>query len=186
MGSLRTIFTIGHSNRPLEAFLELLEENEIELLVDVRTVPRSRHNPQFNKENLSRSLPRRGIEYIHIPALGGLRSHKKSDMPSKNTAWENASFRNYADYAETKSFREGLAELAELARKKRTCYMCAEAVWWRCHRRIITDYLLSKGWHVKHIMAPGKTDDAEMNENAKLQKDGRIIYPAAQEAMELS
>ena len=180
MSGLRTIFTIGHSNRPLEEFLELLSENEIELLADVRTVPRSRHNPQFSKENLSRSLPRHGIEYVHIPALGGLRGHKRSDTPSHNTAWENASFRNYADYAETQPFREGLAELVELARKKRTAYMCAEAVWWRCHRRIITDYLLAQGWKVRHIMAPGKTTGAEMTEMARPQLDGTIVYPAAQ------
>ncbi len=180
MSGYRTIYTIGHSNRSLEEFVELLVENEIELLADVRTVPRSRHNPQFNKENLSRSLPRHGIEYMHLASLGGLRSHKKSDAPSHNTAWENASFRNYADYAETEPFREGLAELSTRARKKRTCYMCAEAVWWRCHRRIITDYMLNAGWKVLHIMAPGKVTEAEMNEMARPQNDGRIIYPAAQ------
>ena len=183
MSGLRTIFTIGHSNRSIEEFIELLEENKIELLADVRSIPMSRHNPQFNKTALQASLHHYDIDYIQIAALGGRRG--RSNKNSHNTAWEHSSFRNYADYAETEPFREGLAALTELARKKRTAYMCAEAVWWRCHRRIITDYLLSEGWKVRHIMAPGKTTVAEMNEMARPQKDGRIIYPAAQASLEL-
>jgi uncharacterized protein (DUF488 family) len=180
MSGKRNIYTIGHSNRTIEDFIELLEENRIELLADVRTIPRSAHNPQFNKENLSRLLPKHNIKYIHLPALGGLRGKGKNAASSNNTAWENASFRNYADYAETEEFRVGLDALIELARNSRTCYMCAEAVWWHCHRRIITDYLLAGQWRVQHIMGIGKTQDAEMNENAAVQSDGRIIYPAAQ------
>ena len=137
------VYTIGHSNRSIEGFIELLEENGIELLVDVRSVPRSAHNPQFNKEILPQSLLQHEINYIHLPSLGGLRGKRKNSLPSHNSAWENASFRNYADYAETEAFRNGLNELIELARQSRTCYMCAEAVWWRCHRRIITDYMLA-------------------------------------------
>lgn len=184
MPGKRIIYTIGHSNRTIEAFVGLLEENGIEALVDVRSIPMSRHNPQFNKEALLTSLNHWGIEYKHVAALGGRRG--RSNKFSHNTAWEHSSFRNYADYTETEPFREGLVELAAVARKKRTCYMCAEAVWWRCHRRIITDYLLSQGWKVRHIMAPGKTTDAEMNENARPQYDGRILYPAAQETLELT
>lgn len=179
MAEKRTIYTIGHSTRSLEEFLALLEENQVKVLVDVRTIPRSRKNPQFNQENLSRSLPRHGIEYVHLAALGGLRSHKQSDPPSSNTAWENASFRNYADYAETEAFQQGLAELIALASKKRTAFMCAEALWWRCHRRIITDYLLQAGWKVWHVMSHGKLNVAEMNGAARPQSDGRILYPAA-------
>jgi uncharacterized protein (DUF488 family) len=185
MSGKRNIYTIGHSNRPIEEFIELLEENSIELLADVRTVPRSRANPQFNKENLPRSLKPHGIEYIHLPALGGLRNRAKGAPPSHNTEWENSSFRNYADYAETEAFREGQDQLISLARKQRTCYMCSEAVWWRCHRRIITDYMLARGMHVLHIMAPGKVTEAEMNEHAIPHEDGRITYPADQQELEL-
>ncbi len=183
MSGHRTIYTIGHSTREIEDFIDLLEENGIELLVDVRTFPMSRYNPQFNKEALFISLKHHGITYLHLAKLGGRRG--KTSKFSHNTAWEHSSFRNYADYAETEPFREGLEELIALARKSRTCYMCSEAVWWRCHRRIITDYLLARGWNVHHIMAPGKVQDAEMNENAVVQEDGRIIYPAAQGSLKL-
>jgi uncharacterized protein (DUF488 family) len=179
----RTIYSIGHSNRTIDAFLELLIENEIEVLVDVRTFPMSRYNPQFNKSALENSLRHHGIEYLHLAALGGRRG--KSNKNSHNDAWEHASFRNYADFAETEPFREGLNELIELAKGKRTAYMCSEAVWWRCHRRIITDYLLTRGWQVLHIMAKGKTPEAELNANAKPQSNGTIIYPAAQSCLEL-
>lgn len=177
------IYTIGHSNRSIEQFLELLEENGIELLVDVRTFPMSRYNPQFNKEALRTSLAHHGIAYTHIAPLGGRRG--TSNANSHNTAWEHSSFRSYADYAETEPFRAGLEELISLAKEKRTAYMCAEALWWRCHRRIITDYLLARGWHVKHIMANGKTQEAELNENAVIHKNGTITYPAAQQGLEL-
>ena len=185
MPGKQIIFTIGHSNRPIEEFTQLLEENLVELLADIRTVPRSRVNPQFNKENLPESLEKVGIKYIHMPSLGGLRSRPKGAPPSHNTAWENGSFRNYADYAETEAFREGLDQLLTLARKQRTCYMCSEAVWWRCHRRIVTDYMLAAGMKVMHIMAPGKVTEAEMNENAILQDDGRIEYLGDQQELEL-
>ncbi len=177
------IFTVGHSNRPIDAFLELLDENEIELLTDVRTVPRSATYPHFNKENLPGILGKHGIGYLHLPSLGGLRKRTKDAPHSHNTFWENASFRNYADYAETEAFRLGLHELTALARKQRTCYMCSEAVWWRCHRRIITDYLLAAGWQVKHIMGPDNVTDAEINEHAVINGD-IITYPAEQGELE--
>ena len=183
MAGKRIIFTIGHSNRSIEDFIALLEENKIELLVDVRTFPMSRYNPQFNKEALHQSLKHYSVEYKHLAALGGRRG--RSNKTSHNTAWEHVSFRNYADYAETEPFREGLEELILLAREKRTAYMCSEAVWWRCHRRIITDYLLARGWTVRHIMAPGKVQEAEMNDNAVVSDAGTISYPAAQGSLNL-
>ncbi len=185
MPGKRTIYTIGHSNRPLEDFIELLTENSIERLVDVRSIPMSRANPQFNKSALTKSLEDSGIEYLHMPELGGRRGKQKNSRLAVNSAWEHSAFRNYADYALTGEFREGLEQLIKLAREKRTAYMCSEAVWWRCHRRIITDYLLARGWHVKHIMAPGKTTDAEMNEMAVVKDDGSIIYPGEQTELEL-
>jgi uncharacterized protein (DUF488 family) len=184
MASPPTIYTIGHSNRPFEDFLALLTENEIEVLADIRTVPKSRTYPYFNTESLAESLPQNGIEYVHIAKLGGLRKTKK-DAPSRNTAWENSSFRNYADYAETESFREGLAELTTIASTKRTAYMCSEAVWWRCHRRIVTDYLLTAGWKVLHIMAPHKVTEATLDPKAVVIDKQDIIYPAEQQSLDL-
>lgn len=183
MNEEQIIYTIGHSNRSIEEFIALLEENKIELLADVRTIPHSRYNSQFNYEILPTSLLHDGITYTHLASLGGRRN--KSKTISDNTAWENASFRNYADYAETEPFRSGLEELISLAMEKRTCYMCAEAVWWRCHRRIITDYLIARGWNVRHIMGAGKIDNAKINESAIVHADDRITYPASQESLSL-
>ena len=142
---LNTIFTIGHSTRTLAEFMSLLEEVQVDLVVDVRSIPRSRTNPQFNLNVLPEALAAAGIGYRHLLALGGRRHRSKSVMPSSNTLWRNSSFQNYADYAATNTFRDGLKELAALARHKRCVIMCAEAVWWRRHGRIIADYLLSKG-----------------------------------------
>lgn len=179
----KNIYSIGHSNRTIDNFIALLTENEIELLVDVRTFPMSRYNPQFNKSALEQTLKHHGIEYLHLASLGGRRG--RTNKNSHNDAWEHSAFRNYADYAETEPFRAGLENLMELANEKRIAYMCSEAVWWRCHRRIITDYLLARGWHVLHILAKGKTQEAEMNQNAQMQPNGTIIYPAAQSSLEL-
>jgi uncharacterized protein (DUF488 family) len=179
----KTIYSIGHSNRAFEAFASLLVENEIELLADVRTIPMSRANPQFNKDTFPVSLAEFRIAYVHLPRLGGRRP--KSDRPSPNTFWEHSSFRNYADYALTGEFREGLAELTALAKQNRTAYVCSEAVWWRCHRRIITDYLLTLGCDVWHIMSPGKIEVAEINDHAFVQHDGSILYLADQQELNL-
>ena len=179
-----TVFSIGHSNRSFEEFAELLVENEIELLSDIRMIPMSRANPQFNKDTFPESLAPFGIAYVHLPKLGGRRG--KSAKNSPNTFWEHSSFRNYADYAMTEPFREGLEELKAFANEKRTAYMCSEAVWWRCHRRIVTDYLLSQKWKVLHIMSSGKTIEAEMNDHAELQLDGTLIYVADQQQLDLS
>ena len=147
-GSGGTIFTIGHSTCTLSELMDLLRKAQIELLVDVRSVPRSRTNPQFNVDALPEALATAGIGYVHLPALGGLRHRRKPAMPSPNALWQNASFRNYADYAGTEAFRVGVEELEALARDKRCAIMCAEAVWWRCHRQSspITCWLTGFPW----------------------------------------
>ncbi len=139
----QTVYTIGHSNRTVDELVALLRQVDVDLLVDVRAFPRSRSMPQFNIDTLPEALTAKGIGYQHIRALGGRRHHPKGAPPSTNTFWRVASFRNYADYAETAEFRAGLEELLALASAHRCAIMCAEAVWWRCHRRIITDYLLA-------------------------------------------
>ena len=149
------VWTVGHSTRSAEEFVNLLLENEIETLVDVRSYPSSRRLPHFNRESLSTFLNQNGIRYQHTPRLGGRR---KPNPNSKNIAWNNESFRAYADYMETEEFDAGVRELLEVARVKRTAIMCAEALWWRCHRSLISDYLKSIGIAVTHILGPGKTE----------------------------
>jgi len=174
------IFTIGHSTRSVDELIALLREAGADLVVDVRTVPRSRFNPQFNSDALPAPLGEAGIGYRHLAALGGLRHRPKGALPSRNTAWRSEPFRNYADYALTPAFRAGLDELLALARDHTPAIMCAEAVWWRCHRRIVTDYLLTERVEVRHIMDHGKIDPASLTLAAQLQPDGTILYPAAQ------
>ena len=179
-GSARTIFTIGHSTRTLAEFMALLRECRIERLVDVRSVPRSRTNPQFNVDVLPEALAVAGIGYCHLPALGGLRHRRKSAMPFPNTLWRNASFQNYADYAETDAFSLGLEELKALGRDKCCGIMCAEAVWWRCHRRIIADYLLASGVPVAHIMGRGEGCSCEAHPGIRSLPGGKLIYPGGE------
>jgi uncharacterized protein (DUF488 family) len=174
------VFTIGHSTRSTDELIGLLREAGVDLLADIRTVPRSRFNPQFNTDVLPATLAAAGIGYRHLAALGGLRHHPKDAPPSHNTAWRNGAFRNYADYAETPAFRAGLDELLALAREHTPAIMCAEAVWWRCHRRIVTDYLLNAGSEVRHILAQGKIEPASLTPGAEKQPDGTTRYPAAQ------
>jgi uncharacterized protein (DUF488 family) len=176
-----TIFTIGHSTRTIVEFVALLRQVAVDLLVDVRSIPRSRTNPQFNADALPEVLGNAGITYCHLPALGGLRHRSEAAMPSPNTFWRVAAFRNYADYAATDSFRTGLDELRALARDNCCAIMCAEAVWWRCHRRIIADYLLSEGIPVAHIMGPDKIDPARLTPRARSLPGGTLIYPAAED-----
>lgn len=173
-----SFFTIGHSTRPVEAFIELLRESDVALVVDVRTAPRSRTNPQFNRERLPESLAAAGIGYEHLAELGGLRGKRRSAEPSPNTFWDNDSFRNYADYALTDGFRAGLERLRRLGQERRCAIMCAEAVWWRCHRRIIADYLLASGDSVLHILGPGHVEPARLTPAAELRGDGTLVYPA--------
>jgi uncharacterized protein (DUF488 family) len=171
-------YTVGHSTRTVAELAELLRDAGANLVVDVRTVPRSRTNPQFNADTLPASLAAYQIGYRHVPKLGGLRNRRKGQAPSRNSFWENDSFRNYADYASTPDFREGKAELRSLGGTHVCAIMCAEAVWWRCHRRIITDYLLAGGQEVFHIMGPGKIERASMTPAAVQQLDGTLIYPS--------
>ncbi len=145
----KTIWTIGHSTRSLEEFVAMLFSFNIDLIVDVRSFPGSRKFPQFNKEALEISLPGNNINYVHIKDLGGRR---KTNPDSKNTGWRSIAFRGYADYMETESFINGIKKLEEIAVQQRTAYMCSEAVWWRCHRSMISDYLKLQGWKVMHIM----------------------------------
>jgi uncharacterized protein (DUF488 family) len=150
------IWTIGHSTRKIDDFISLLEENGIKLLADVRSLPGSNRYPQFNREALEKSLSARGIRYEHFPELGGRR---KPNADSRNTAWRNASFRGYADYMETEQFHKGVERLLDLACEAGpAAIMCAEAVWWRCHRSLISDYLKTRGVEVMHILDVNKTE----------------------------
>ena len=169
-----TVFTIGHSTRTAEQLIALLQRNGVNMLVDVRTIPRSRTNPQFNQDALPLALEPAGIGYRHMKALGGLRGKPKEG--SRNTAWRNGSFRNYADYAATPAFRDGLRELQTIAQRRTPSIMCAEAVWWRCHRRIIADYLLAGGIDVRHILSEAPPELARLTPGAQLEADGSLVY----------
>ena len=171
-------YTIGHGRREIGEFIDLLREVEVTLVVDVRTMPRSRANPQYNEDALPQALQPFGIAYAHMADLGGLRGRQKLVAPEINAFWENESFQNYADYAMSQRFREGLAHLRERGRRQRCAIMCAETVWWRCHRRIITDYLLAAGETVFHILGPGHVEPATINEAAQVQGVGTLVYPA--------
>jgi len=171
-------YTIGHGARPIREFVSLLQSVEVTLLGDVRTVPRSRTNPQYNRELLPDSLWPHGIDYQHMAALGGLRSRVREVAPTANAFWTNKSFHNYADYAMGERFRGGLAHLRQLGKTQCCAIMCAETLWWRCHRRIITDYLLAAGEQVFHILSAGKIERAIMNEAARLQGTDFLVYPA--------
>jgi len=173
-----TIYTIGHSDRSFDAFVELLGEAGVQRLVDVRAFPMSRSNPQFNQDVLPDELAARGISYEHLAALGG-RRRKSTTMPvDVNAFWTHPSFHNYADYALSPEFRSGLDHLIAEGGRQRCAVMCSEAVWWRCHRRIITDYLLARGVAVIHILGRGHLEPARLTEGARIQPDGTVLYPA--------
>lgn len=176
------IFTIGHSTRTLTSFVSLLQQVDVTLLVDVRSIPRSRTTPQFNGDTLPDSLAAHGIGYRQLRSLGGRRHHPKGAPPSHNLYWRVAAFRNYADYAETEPFRAGLDALRAFARADRCAVMCAEAVWWRCHRRIITDYLLAGGVRVEHIMGAGQVVRATLTPGVRATADEKLTYPAPEES----
>ena len=167
-----TLWTIGHSTRSLNEFLELLGGQEIEALADVRRFPGSRKYPQYNQDALAVSLPEAGVDYSRFPELGGRRRPRPD---SRNTVWRNESFQGYADYMETDAFRTGIERLAKLARKKRTAIMCSEAVWWRCHRSLIADYLKVRGAEVRHIMGVGQIAEHPYTSAARV-VDGRLLY----------
>ena len=173
-----TFFTIGHSTRTLAKFVDLLRELNVDLVVDVRSMPRSRTNPQFNLETLPKGLAPWQIGYRHMAELGGLRGQQRLVVSSLNSYWRVRSFRNYADYALTEPFASGLARLREQGSQRQCTIMCAEAVWWRCHRRIITDYLLAAGEQVIHILGTSQVQEAQLTPGAVLRDDGTVVYPA--------
>ncbi|GAL86001.1 iron-sulfur cluster assembly protein HesB [Sporocytophaga myxococcoides] len=170
-----TVYTIGHSNHSIEAFIGILQSFDIKVLCDVRSLPGSRKFPHFNKENLKISLENNGINYIHMEGLGGRRKMRKD---SKNNRWRNESFRGYADYMETDDFKNAVSDLKSVALKHTTAYMCSEAVWWSCHRSMISDYLKAKGWTVLHIMAAGKVQEHPYTSPA-IVTEGHISYSDA-------
>lgn len=170
-------FTIGHSTRPITEFIGLLREAEIEIVADVRTVPRSRANPHYTSDVLPKLLADCYIGYEHLAALGGLRPRSSDVPPYVNGLWQNQSFHNYADYAMSEEFHSGLMRLLDLGNDRRCAIMCAEAVWWRCHRRIVADYLLACGAEVFHILGRGRFDNAQMTPGAKI-NDGTLTYPS--------
>ena len=167
------IWTVGHSTRPIDEFIDFLRAHEIRLLVDVRTIPRSRHNPQFNTDTLPESLIKAGLASLHMPALGGLRKARKDSI---NGGWRNASFRGYADYMQTEEFCKAIDALMAFGRQEKTTVMCAEAVPWRCHRSLIADALVSRGWEVRHIMSPEKATQHALTSFAHFEKS-TLIYP---------
>ncbi len=167
------VFTIGHSTRTLEEFVEILKAYSVNLVVDVRTIPRSRHNPQFNKETLPTSLKIDGIRYIHMPEIGGLR-HPKRD--SINLAWENSGFRGYADYMQTQEFTDNLLKIVALARENCLALMCAEALPWKCHRNLLSDALVVRHVKVEHIISKDSTINHQLTEFAHTEGT-KITYP---------
>ena len=176
--SPRPFFTIGHSTRPIGEFVDCLRESAVALVVDVRKVPRSRTNPQYNRDALPATLDAIGVGYVHEAALGGLRPRARDVAPARNGYWENASFHNYADYALSPAFGEGFARLRALGHAQRCTVMCSEAVWWRCHRRIIADYLIAAGESVVHILGRGKVEAATLTPGAVPEPDGHVGYPS--------
>lgn len=176
------VYTIGHSNHAFETFVEMLKTHEVLLVVDVRTIPKSRHNPQFNTDILGPALLAEGVGYRHLPALGGLRHPKKNSI---NTAWENASFRGFADYMQTEGFAAGIGELIVLGREQRTAVMCAEALPWRCHRSLIADALLVRGITVLHVMSRTSAREHILTPWAAVQGT-TVTYPPTQGRLSLS
>jgi uncharacterized protein (DUF488 family) len=169
---MTTIWTIGHSTHPLDEFIEMLKSFDIRVLADVRNYPGSKRFPHFNKEALEISLPAGNIDYIHFKDLGG----RRNPVPnSTNTRWRNAAFRGYADYMETDVFKTAVDRLQNIAKGKNTAYMCSEAVWWSCHRSLISDYLKSKGWKVMHIMNKDKASEHPFTSAARI-VNGELRY----------
>ncbi len=175
-------YTIGHSTRPVQEFAAMLQEANVDQVVDVRSFPRSRTNPDYNLEILPTHLAPFNIGYEHIPDLGGRRKKSKEVPADVNAWWHNQSFHNYADYALSEPFRNGLARLITLAQEGRCALMCSEAVWWRCHRRIITDYLIHDGRKVLHLMGPGREQAASLTPTAIDDGHNRLLYPVPSEA----
>lgn len=169
---MKTIYTIGHSTHPLDEFLEMLNSFKIETVIDIRHYPGSRRYPQFNKDALEISLPNHGFQYLHLIGLGGRR---KVQPNSDNIAWHHPSFRGYADYMETAEFSKAVKELEEIALKSRTVFLCSEAVWWRCHRSMVSDYLKFHHWNVMHIMGIGNETEHPYTQPAR-NFNGKLSY----------
>jgi uncharacterized protein (DUF488 family) len=169
----RPIYTVGHSNRTLEELIAMLRSFEVSVLVDIRTMPRSRHNPHFNGDALDAALRPLGIRYAHVRELGGLRKARKD---SPNAAWRNASFRGYADHMATDDFERGLTQLGALAARGTVALMCAEAVPWRCHRSLVADALIARGVQVEHISAPSRAKPHKLTPFARVEGT-RVTYP---------
>ena len=176
MPDLRTLWTIGHSTRPWEEFVAILQAAGIEVLVDVRRFAGSRRNPQYSRDTMPMALAEAGIEYLPMPAMGGRR---KPAPDSPNTAWRVEAFRAYADHLASPEYIAARAELMAIARRRRTCVMCAEAVWWRCHRRLIADDFVARGWQVIDLMGPDKSEPHSPNADAVM-VDGVLRYPGPQ------
>lgn|SRR5689334_22931897 len=174
---MEPVFTIGHSTHAIEEFVRMLAPNEVTRVIDIRAFPRSRTNPQYNEDALPASLRPHGIAYEHIASLGGKRPRSKDVPEETNAFWDNASFHNYADYAMGEDFRGGLSRLLERGERERVAIMCAESVWWRCHRRIVTDYLLAAGRDVWHIMGPEAVEPARITPAARPGPGGALVYP---------
>lgn len=174
------LWTIGHSTRSSDAFLATLRAWRIEQLADVRTIPRSRHNPQFNTETLTADMTRAGMTYVRMPGLGGLRKPRKDSL---NKGWRNAGFRGYADYMQTDQFATALELLMTEAARRRTAIMCAEAVPWRCHRLLIADALLARGWTVRHLLSEVNLQPHTLTPFARLES-GRVTYPEPSDSTE--
>lgn len=172
------VLTVGHSTHPIEVFLALLAAHGVERVVDVRRFPGSRRHPHFGREALDASLAAAGIEYVHAPELGGRRS---GSAASPNRAWRVAAFRAYADYMDGDEFRSALRDVMEMAVERRVALMCAEAVPWRCHRRLIADALVARGVEVRHILGPGRADRHELHPAARALEGGRLVYPAPED-----
>ena len=172
----RPVYTIGHSTRTIPEFVDLLRLGDVDMVADIRTVPRSRTNPQYNLDVLPEALAEWQIGHVYIAELGGLRGKSKSVPPEVNGFWTNQSFHNYADHALSDAFESGLDRLLALGSAHRCAIMCAESVWWRCHRRIIADYLLLRGHEVFHLMDPARAEPAPMTPGA-VPNDGKLTYP---------
>ena len=170
------VWTVGHSTHSIDAFVALLVAHDIAQVADIRTVPTSRRHPHIHIDALARSLPERGLAYVHLPRLGGWRH---ADAESPNGAWRNVSFRGYADYAMGQEFADGLAELRRLSATRRTAVMCSEALWWRCHRRLIADRLVAAGDTVCHIASGGRASAHQLTPFATVEPNGLIAYPGA-------
>ncbi|MGA3135290.1 MAG: DUF488 domain-containing protein [Terracidiphilus sp.] len=175
--AINTLLTIGHSTRPIDEFIQLLKDHGVKEIVDVRSIPKSRHCPQFNSEPFEESLWKAGIGYTHIEKLGGLRHSRKDSV---NLGWRNASFRGFADYMATPEFSEGLDELTRIARMRRVAIMCAEAVPWRCHRSLIADAMSEKGWEVRDILSSNAPTEHRLTPFLRV-VDGQLTYPGLQE-----